>query len=93
MSPHPPHRPPCCAAVRPAPAPSCSGPSVLVLDEATAGVDHDTAGRIEEALSAAATDRTLVVIAHRADTIARGHRLLAMPSGELTVRLPAPARP
>ncbi|MFE1873955.1 ABC transporter transmembrane domain-containing protein [Streptomyces sp. NPDC059496] len=68
-------------------------PAVLVLDEATAGADHDTAGRIEEALSAAAADRTLIVIAHRVDTIARGHRLLAMPSGELTVRIPTPTRP
>ncbi|WP_328793530.1 ABC transporter ATP-binding protein [Streptomyces sp. NBC_00273] len=77
------------AIARAAPA----DPAVLVLDEATAGVDQDTAGRIEEALSAAAADRTLIVIAHRADTIARGHRLLTMPSGELTVRLPAPTRP
>ncbi|MFB6576411.1 MULTISPECIES: hypothetical protein [unclassified Streptomyces] len=77
------------AIARAAPA----DPAVLVLDEATAGVDHDTAGRIEEALSASAADRTLIVIAHRADTIARGHRFLTMPAGELAVRLPAPTRP
>ncbi|MCX4804030.1 hypothetical protein OG594_20705 [Streptomyces sp. NBC_01214] len=39
-----------------------------------------------------AADRTLIVIAHRADTIARGHRLLTVPAGELAVRLPAPTR-
>ncbi|MFI8391461.1 hypothetical protein [Streptomyces sp. NPDC085540] len=44
-------------------------------------------------LAAAAADRTPIVIAHRADPIARGHRLLTMPAGELTVRLPAPTRP
>ncbi|WP_406484030.1 ABC transporter ATP-binding protein [Streptomyces microflavus] len=59
-------------------------PAVLILDEATAGVDHGTAARIEEALSALADDRTLIVIAHRADTVARGRRLLEMPGGRLT---------
>ncbi|MFF2702563.1 ABC transporter ATP-binding protein [Streptomyces cyaneofuscatus] len=59
-------------------------PAVLILDEATAGVDHATAARIEEALSALAADRTLIVIAHRADTVARGRRLLTMPEGRLT---------
>ncbi|MCM2387957.1 ABC transporter ATP-binding protein [Streptomyces albipurpureus] len=59
-------------------------PAVLILDEATAGVDHQTAGRIEEALSVAADDRTLIVIAHRADTIGRGRLLLSMPEGRVT---------
>ncbi|MGW4310450.1 ABC transporter ATP-binding protein [Streptomyces californicus] len=59
-------------------------PAVLVLDEATAGVDRAMAGRIEEALSALAEDRTLVVIAHRADTVARGRRLLTVPEGRLS---------
>ncbi|MYV62326.1 ATP-binding cassette domain-containing protein, partial [Streptomyces sp. SID4931] len=59
-------------------------PAVLILDEATAGVDRMTAARIEEALAALAADRTLIVIAHRADTIARGRRLLTMPDGRLT---------
>ncbi|MFJ1594147.1 ABC transporter ATP-binding protein [Kitasatospora albolonga] len=59
-------------------------PAVLILDEATAGVDHRAAARIEEALSALAADRTLIVIAHRADTLARGRRLLRMPEGRLT---------
>lgn len=54
-------------------------------------MDHDTAGRIEEALSAAAADRLLIVIAHRADTIARGRRLLTMPSGSIT-DVPAPRK-
>ncbi|MFE2292399.1 ABC transporter ATP-binding protein [Streptomyces sp. NPDC059452] len=59
-------------------------PAVLILDEATAGVDRRAAARIEEALSALAEDRTLIVIAHRADTVARGRRLLTMPEGRLT---------
>lgn len=59
-------------------------PAVLVLDEATAGVDRETAARIEDALSAAAGDRALVVIAHRAETVARGHRVLTMPEGTVS---------
>ncbi|MFG3104416.1 ABC transporter ATP-binding protein [Streptomyces sp. NPDC048182] len=58
-------------------------PAVLILDEATAGVDHGTAARIEEALAAAAEDRTLIVVAHRADTIGRARRRLGMPGGTL----------
>ncbi|MFD5554228.1 ABC transporter ATP-binding protein [Streptomyces sp. NPDC127068] len=61
-------------------------PAVLVLDEATAGVDRETAARIESALAAAAGDRALVVIAHRAETIARGRRVLTMPAGTVTDR-------
>ncbi|MFE6778618.1 ABC transporter ATP-binding protein [Streptomyces sp. NPDC057702] len=59
-------------------------PAVLILDEATAGVDRATATRIEEALAAMAPDRALVVIAHRADTIGRGHRLLTLPEGRVS---------
>ncbi|MGX2993785.1 ABC transporter ATP-binding protein [Streptomyces sp. JNUCC 64] len=59
-------------------------PAVLVLDEATAGVDRETAARIESALDAVSGDRALVVIAHRAETIARGHRVLRMPAGTVT---------
>lgn len=59
-------------------------PAVLILDEATAGVDAGTAATIEEALSVAAADRTLIVIAHRADTIGRGRLLLSMPEGRVT---------
>ncbi|MEV3872521.1 ABC transporter ATP-binding protein [Streptomyces sp. NPDC049906] len=61
-------------------------PAVLVLDEATAGVDRETAARIESALAAARGDRALVVIAHRAETIARGRRVLRMPEGVVRVR-------
>ncbi|MFT2019301.1 ABC transporter ATP-binding protein [Streptomyces sp. 796.1] len=68
-------------------------PAVLILDEATAGVDHATAARIEEALAATAQDRALVVIAHRADTIARGHRLLTLPTGRITQPTGHPPRP
>jgi ATP-binding cassette, subfamily B, bacterial len=60
-------------------------PAVLILDEATAGVDRVTAARIEDALAAAGSGRVLVVIAHRPETIARGSLLLTMPGGELTV--------
>lgn len=72
-----------------------AGPAVLVLDEATADVDTATAARIEAALAAAfpaAGDRTLIVIAHRAATIAAGARrgrLLRMPEGITAPRAPS----
>ncbi|MFC4056229.1 ABC transporter ATP-binding protein [Actinomadura syzygii] len=59
-------------------------PAVLILDEATADVDPVTAARIEQTLAAASDQRTLIVIAHRADTIARGRLLLRMPEARLS---------
>ncbi|MEU4423802.1 ABC transporter ATP-binding protein [Actinoplanes sp. NPDC024001] len=58
-------------------------PAVLILDEATADVDPATAAVLETALSALAGDRTVVVIAHRAGTIARAGRVVELSGGRL----------
>lgn len=42
---------------------------ILILDEAVASVDPDTEARIQDALSTLAAGRTVLVIAHRLDTI------------------------
>ncbi|MBQ0826119.1 ABC transporter ATP-binding protein [Streptomyces tagetis] len=57
-------------------------PAVLVLDEATADIDPDTAARLETALDALRTDRTLITIAHREATIARLPRVVRLDRGE-----------
>lgn len=46
-------------------------PDVIVMDEATAALDAETEQRFIDSLQATMNDRTLIVIAHRASTIAR----------------------
>ncbi|MFJ8039004.1 ABC transporter ATP-binding protein [Kitasatospora sp. NPDC096147] len=58
-------------------------PAVLVLDEATADIDPATAARLEHALDELRADCTLIVIAHRPETIARLPRVVRMDGGRV----------
>ncbi|MVO88637.1 ATP-binding cassette domain-containing protein [Streptomyces sp. p1417] len=63
-------------------------PAVLVLDEATADIDPETAHRLEAAIDTLRADRTLIVIAHRESTIARLPRVVRLDEGSVLVRSP-----
>ncbi|BFO55166.1 ABC transporter ATP-binding protein [Acidovorax sacchari] len=56
---------------------------ILLLDEATASVDASSAAEIQQALSALAKDRTVVVIAHRLPTVRSANQILVLDSGRL----------
>ncbi|MGO1328767.1 MAG: ABC transporter ATP-binding protein [Idiomarina loihiensis] len=58
-------------------------PPVLVLDEATASADASNEVAIQEALSRFTQGRTLVVIAHRLDTVMHADRILLMEDGAI----------
>lgn len=59
-------------------------PAVLVLDEPTASADAESEHAIQTALSALLTpERTIIVIAHRLDTIAGVDRILVLDSGRI----------
>jgi ATP-binding cassette, subfamily B, multidrug efflux pump len=58
-------------------------PQILILDEATANVDLETEGRIQEALDVLLTKQTSVVVAHRLSTIRRADRILVLHRGEI----------
>ncbi|HDX8357265.1 TPA: ABC transporter ATP-binding protein [Aeromonas hydrophila] len=58
-------------------------PPVLVLDEATAAADADNEVKLQQALSTFARSRTLVVIAHRLDTVMHADRILVLDNGVL----------
>jgi ATP-binding cassette, subfamily B, bacterial len=58
-------------------------PAVLILDEATADIDPDTAARIETALDRLRADRVLIVIAHREATIERLPSLIRLDEGRV----------
>ncbi|TNC73584.1 ABC transporter ATP-binding protein [Janthinobacterium lividum] len=56
-------------------------PSVLVLDEATAAADAENEVAIQDALSSFAQGRTLLVIAHRLDTIMHADNIVVVENG------------
>jgi len=58
-------------------------PPILVLDEATAAADASNEVVIQDALSRFAQGRTLLVIAHRLDTIMHADSILVLESGTI----------
>jgi ATP-binding cassette, subfamily B, bacterial len=59
------------------------GGPILVLDEATAGVDSQTEESIQDALNALAGKRTLIVVAHRLSTVRRADRVAVLENGKI----------
>lgn len=59
-------------------------PPVLVLDEATASADAGNEAAIQAALSRFAQGRTLMVIAHRLDTVMHADRILVLDDGVIS---------
>jgi ABC-type multidrug transport system fused ATPase/permease subunit len=56
-------------------------PTVLVLDEATSGLDGETEARLFAALERWLGERTLIAISHRLATVARFDRIVVLASG------------
>ncbi|MEO2217160.1 ABC transporter ATP-binding protein [Chromobacterium vaccinii] len=61
-------------------------PPVLVLDEATAAADAENEVKVQQALSAFARGRTLLVIAHRLDTVMGADQILVVADGKIVER-------
>ncbi|CAF1188257.1 unnamed protein product [Rotaria sordida] len=56
---------------------------ILLVDEATANVDHATDKMIQEVISEKFRDRTILTIAHRLNTVANSDRILMLEKGEV----------
>jgi ATP-binding cassette subfamily B protein len=57
---------------------------VIILDEATASVDADNESYIQEAISELCRGKTLLVIAHRLNTIRHADKILVIADGRVT---------
>ena len=58
-------------------------PRILILDEATANVDAHTEALIQQAMTAIAEDRTLLIIAHRFSTLRGADRIVVLEDGRV----------
>ena len=56
---------------------------IVILDEATASVDADNEHFIQEAISELCRGKTLIVIAHRLNTIRNANRILVIKNGQI----------
>lgn len=61
-------------------------PKLLMLDEATASLDSQSEGVVEEALEGLMVERTTLVIAHRLSTIVNADQILFIEDGRITAR-------
>ncbi|GEL76936.1 ABC transporter ATP-binding protein [Tenuibacillus multivorans] len=58
-------------------------PAILILDEATANIDTETEGYIQEALQVLKKGRTTLVIAHRLSTIKQADQIFVLKHGKM----------
>lgn len=61
-------------------------PTILVMDEATANIDTETEGLIQEALEKLMKERTTIMVAHRLSTIQHADCIMVMHKGKIRER-------
>lgn len=59
-------------------------PEILVFDEATSALDHETEQAVMEAINSFQGKKTMVIIAHRLNTIADCDMIYKVENGKIT---------
>lgn len=60
-----------------------SDPKILILDEATSSVDHESEKLIQRATEKITKNRTSIIIAHRLSTIEKADKIIVMEHGKI----------
>jgi ATP-binding cassette subfamily B protein len=58
-------------------------PPILILDEATSALDTISERAVQQAITAARTDRTVILVAHRLSTLRDADRILVFDQGQI----------
>ena len=56
---------------------------ILILDEATAALDHHSEAKVQEAIERLRKNRTAIIIAHRLSTIRNADRIVVLEKGKI----------
>lgn len=60
-----------------------NNPDLLVMDEATSALDNETEAEVSEVLEKIAGNKTIIIIAHRLNTVKKCHLLFMIDEGKL----------
>lgn len=60
-----------------------SDPKILILDEATSSIDHESEKLIQRATGKITKNRTSIIIAHRLSTIEKADKIIVMEHGKI----------
>lgn len=60
-----------------------SNPKILILDEATSSIDHESEKLIQKATEKITKNRTSIIIAHRLSTIEKADKIIVMDQGKI----------
>jgi len=60
-----------------------SDPEILIMDEATSGVDPVAELQLQRALSKMIRDRSAIIIAHRLSTIRLANKVIVLQAGQI----------